>query len=85
MLMYEGIFIAGIGLVVLGVFAIIAYTLLNAIQPTNSSNTSFGGVVLIGPIPIVFGNSPGSLTVAELLAIVLIILAIIFFFMLSKR
>ena len=39
-----------------------------------------GGVIMIGPIPIIFGTDIGALKVVMILAIVLTIIAVIFFF-----
>jgi len=36
-------------------------------------------------VPIIFGTSQGAILVAEILAIVLIIIAILFFFLFSRR
>lgn len=38
----------------------------------------FGGVVLIGPVPLVFGSSPEMTVISILLAIILMVLYFIF-------
>ncbi len=43
-------------LAVIGVVLLFSGVFLSAIQ--NSSSGEFGGLVLIGPVPIVFGSSP---------------------------
>ncbi|MGC9157311.1 MAG: TIGR00304 family membrane protein [Candidatus Micrarchaeia archaeon] len=89
--MHEILLLAGIALIFAGFIAMFAYVLLNVAQqgksPStgNASNASIGGVVMIGPIPIVFGNSPRMVVVAEVLAIVLIVIAAIVFFLLARR
>lgn len=45
--------------------------------PEHQEEKKFGGVVLIGPIPIVFGNTKLAV-VALVLAIILMILSIVF-------
>ncbi|MDH7596772.1 MAG: DUF131 domain-containing protein [Methanothrix sp.] len=40
------------------------------------SRSEFGGVLLIGPIPIVFGSTPGMAFAAMLLAIALMLISI---------
>ena len=40
-----------------------------------------GGVILIGPIPIVFGSDVGAVKVALILAIVVMILAFVLFYL----
>jgi Protein of unknown function DUF131. len=81
--MYSALLLAGIILVFLGLVFVLAYILLSAVhlQKSTATNQSLkvGGVVMIGPIPIVFGNSGRTILLAEIFAIVLIILAIVFF------
>jgi len=52
---------------------------------SNSSNkktrTEFGGVVMIGPIPIVFGNNSRMATIAIVLTLLLMILGFLMIFM----
>lgn len=48
-------------------------------QTEKKSQVKGGGVVLIGPIPIVFGSDAKMAIVVMVLAIVLILLAILFF------
>ncbi|MEM0094899.1 MAG: DUF131 domain-containing protein [Candidatus Micrarchaeaceae archaeon] len=84
--MHEILIFAGMALILAGFFAIMAYIFLNLAQQSRSgANASFGGVVMIGPIPIAFGNSPKMVVAAEILAIVLIIIAIVFFFVFGRR
>ena len=91
-IMHEILLLAGIALIFAGFMAMLAYVLLNAVQQGKSSgtgtngttNASIGGVVMIGPIPIVFGNSPRMAVVAEVLAIVLMVIAVIVFFLLAR-
>ncbi|HUV79894.1 MAG TPA: DUF131 domain-containing protein [Candidatus Bathyarchaeia archaeon] len=40
-----------------------------------------GGIVMIGPIPIIFGTDVGALKIVMILAIVLMIIAAILFFL----
>jgi len=82
--MYAYIAFIGIILILAGFMLLFLYTLLSAGQQQKSS-VNVGGVVMIGPVPIIFGTSQGIIIVAEILAIVLIILAILFFFLFSRR
>jgi uncharacterized protein (TIGR00304 family) len=69
-LVYIGIF-----LILVGIFI----TILGATTSfSNSSNVRGGGVIMIGPIPIIFGSDPASVKVTMVLAIVLLILGIIY-------
>ncbi|MEM0087203.1 MAG: DUF131 domain-containing protein, partial [Candidatus Micrarchaeaceae archaeon] len=63
--MHELVLIVGMALILAGFFAIMAYVFLNAAQQGKSAtNSSFGGVVMIGPVPIAFGNSPRMVVAA---------------------
>jgi uncharacterized protein (TIGR00304 family) len=68
----------GFGLVILGfVLAIIAVILI-VTRSTNSGTRSRGaGVLLIGPIPIIFGTDRESVKVLVLLAIILIAVVLV--------
>ncbi len=44
-----------------------------------------GGVIMIGPIPIIFGSDTGAMKVAVILAIVLMLLAFVLFYLLPGR
>lgn len=65
------IILFGFGLLVIG----------SATNSPSSSSSSFGGVVFIGPFPIVFGSGPGSGTLT--LIAVVISAAMILAFLLS--
>jgi Protein of unknown function DUF131. len=66
--------ILGIVLVFLGILLLF----LSFIRP-GEGKTEAGGVVIVGPVPIVFGTSQRIATAAMLLAIVLTILTILLF------
>lgn len=71
----------GFFLVILGfLLAIVAVVALGLRSASGSGRTRGGGVVLIGPFPIVFGTDRESAKVLMILAIVLI--ALVFVFML---
>ncbi len=44
-----------------------------------AASGGYGGVVLIGPIPIVFGSSPGMALISMLMAVLLMIIASLLF------
>ena len=44
-----------------------------------------GGVIMIGPIPIIFGTDVGALKVVMILALLLMIVAVILLFVLPLR
>lgn len=77
--MYSFLFIAGIVLLFLGIAIIFLYFILNTVSKQNGS-PQFGGVIMIGPVPIIFGNSGPETSITIALGIVLFIIMVIFFF-----
>jgi uncharacterized protein (TIGR00304 family) len=73
------IIIAGIIVIFIGFILIFLGT---ALQSTTTKNTEVktGGVILIGPIPIIFGNDKGFIVTAVILVIILMILAYLLFY-----
>ena len=69
---------AGLALVLVG-FAVVAVSLLFGGRGGESGRTEVkgGGVVMIGPIPIIFGSDAKWASVAIVLAIVLVLLGIV--------
>jgi uncharacterized protein (TIGR00304 family) len=68
----------GLLLIVLGVvLAFIATILLVVRSPRGSSSGRGAGVLLIGPIPIVFGTDKQAVKVVMILAVVLMLLALV--------
>ena len=68
----------GFLLIIFGfVLALIAAILLVVRSPRGSSSGRGAGLLLIGPIPIVFGTDKQSVKVVMILAIVLILLALV--------
>jgi len=73
------LFLLGFALIFVGVIFLIAYSVLSG-----NAQLSVGTVVIIGPIPIILGAGPYSVF-AILLAVILTILAIVFFVLTRKR
>jgi uncharacterized protein (TIGR00304 family) len=72
--------IAGIGLalVIFGfVLAFVAVIILTFMSRPGVNRTRGGGVLLIGPIPIIFGTDRDSVKVLMILAIVLIVVVML--------
>ncbi|NJE85509.1 DUF131 domain-containing protein [Thermococcus sp. CX2] len=63
----------GMGMIFLGFFLVFIGTLLSV---GGEAEVEGGGVIMIGPIPIVFGTGRGA-TLAMVLAVVLMVLWII--------
>lgn len=68
----------GLGLVILGILlAVIAITLL-VVRTRTGNKTRGAGVLLIGPIPIIFGTDRESARILVVLAIVLMVVVLVF-------
>lgn len=84
--------IKGETLVFIGIAVVIAGMLLTFIgtailssgknnnQESNNSKVSTSGVILIGPIPIIFGNDKSMIAVTILGAIILMVIAYFLFY-----
>ncbi|AMQ18770.1 TIGR00304 family membrane protein [Thermococcus peptonophilus] len=70
----EELVLAGIALIFLGFILVFIGTLLSAFS--GETDVEGGGVIMIGPIPIVFGTGRG-VTLAMILAVLLMVLWII--------
>ncbi len=79
--MLELLTMLGVILIMLGLFSIVFWMISRSIQGNpvelTKENTKAGGVIMIGPIPIIFGSDKKSVLIVMLLAIALMILAII--------
>jgi uncharacterized membrane protein len=73
-----GLVVLGISLVFVGVAVIIAASALSG------GSGSVGGVILIGPIPIVFGAGPDAAWLI-VLSVVLTIISIVLFLIMNRR
>ena len=69
------IFTIGFALIIAGILVIIVGTLIIALK--SPGETEYGGVVTIGPIPIVFGSSSEAVKTAVIGAIILMVLALV--------
>jgi uncharacterized protein (TIGR00304 family) len=66
---------SGIFLILIGFALVFIGTLLSA------QNAAFGGLIMIGPIPIAFGSSPGITVIAMAIGLLLMLI----FFILRRR
>ncbi len=64
--------IAGIIVIFVGIILILIGTALQS--TSNKEEVHTGGVILIGPIPIIFGNDRGLIIGAMIFAIIIIVL-----------
>lgn len=74
--------LTGIILIFVGFFLVFLGTMLSAVS-SEGTDVESGGVIMIGPIPIVFGSQRGA-TLAMILAIILMLLWI-FMTLLNRR
>lgn len=75
----------GIMAIILGIFLLIVGSLLLSPAKGEESTKSTsqvrgGGVVMIGPIPIIFGTDKGSAMVMVILAIILMVVSYLIFY-----
>jgi len=71
----KGLILAGMGLILIGFLLVFIGTIVSALG--GEGDVEGGGVIMIGPIPIVFGTSRGAAGMAMILAILLMALWII--------
>ena len=69
--------ITGILVILIGFILIFLGT---ALQASSKTEVKSGGVILIGPIPIIFGTDKGFIIVAVILAIILMVASYILFY-----
>ncbi len=80
--------LTGFGVVMLGIVMIFLGTMLqsssdnqaNSDSDGSSTNIQTGGVIMIGPIPIIFGNNKGMIGVSVAFAIVLMVIYFLLFY-----
>lgn len=70
--------IAGIIVVFVGISLIFIGSILQSTSKTTEVHT--GGVIMIGPIPIIFGNDKGLIITGVILAIVIMVVYYILFY-----
>ncbi len=73
----EALIMAGIILILVGVTLVFIGSLAGIFSGGKAGKAEAGGVVLIGPIPIIFGTSWRAAVFASILAIVLLIFALV--------
>ncbi len=68
--------LVGLGFVIV-LFGVLLMILGVALAASKGGEGEFGGVIIIGPIPIVFGSSTRAALLAAVLGAILMVLAII--------
>jgi uncharacterized protein (TIGR00304 family) len=77
----ETLIFIGIAALILGIVLIFLGTALQTTtQSGKEEKVSTGGIILIGPIPIIFGNDKNMIIIAIFAAIIIIILSYLLFY-----
>jgi len=69
---------AGLVILLVGI-VVVAVSLFSPDGRIGRGKTKFGGVVMVGPIPIVFGSDAKWASVAVVLAIVLLVVGLLYY------
>nr|MDO8099033.1 DUF131 domain-containing protein [Candidatus Njordarchaeota archaeon] len=78
----EGRLIAvGAILSVIGLLTIVTGLVANSLIAGNSGSASFGGVIMVGPIPLIFGTDRTALLIAVVGAVILMVAAFAIIYM----
>ena len=79
--MFESVEV-GFGLVLLGIIlAVVAVVILVTSNRQSGGRSRAAGILLIGPIPIMFGTDRESVRTLAMLAVLLILIVLIFMFL----
>ncbi|HID47595.1 MAG TPA: TIGR00304 family protein [Methanococcaceae archaeon] len=80
-LIHLGIFLIVVGFFLVS-FGVISYGIQNKekIENRDENRVAFSGIIMIGPIPIVVGNSP-TLAILSILTTILMLLWVYLFYM----
>ncbi|MEB3779116.1 MAG: DUF131 domain-containing protein [Desulfurococcales archaeon] len=83
MVEWGSVAILGFVLILLGVLLVFMGVLMSAMQGSQGSRggVEAGGVVVIGPIPIIFGSSSRAAIIAGVLGLALMVMALVFYYM----
>jgi uncharacterized protein (TIGR00304 family) len=77
----DSLILMGLVALILGMVLIFLGTALQTTgKPEKEEKVSTGGIVLIGPIPIIFGNDKNMIIIAIFAAIIIIILSYLLFY-----
>ncbi len=81
MVEWSHVVMLGFALIFLGVLLVFAGFFFAVLGKAEGGRVEGGGVILIGPIPIIFGTSTTLAIVASILAIIMIVLMLILMFL----
>ena len=74
--------VAGFILLLLGVLLVFAGTLLSAIK--GGAKVEGGGVLVVGPVPVIFGSSTKMAIIAGLLGLALMLVSLVIYYILAR-
>ncbi|MDX1813794.1 MAG: DUF131 domain-containing protein [Candidatus Bathyarchaeia archaeon] len=81
------LFALGIALIFIGVLIVIIAAILISVSGAQKGKVKGGGVILVGPIPIIFGTDKKSLKTVLLLSFaltIMLVVAIIVYYLLLR-
>jgi uncharacterized protein (TIGR00304 family) len=81
------LFALGVALIFIGVLIVIIAAILISVSGAQKGKVKGGGVILVGPIPIVFGTDKKSLKAVLLLSFaltIMLVVAIIVYYLLLR-
>ncbi len=77
---YNSIILLGFIVVILGILMIFIGTALQSSSNDSKTEVHTGGVILIGPIPIIFGNDKTLVLYGVIFAVILMVLSYFLFY-----
>ena len=80
MVNYNSIILMGFAVLILGILLIFIGTALQSSSNDSKTEIHTGGVILIGPIPIIFGNDRTLILFGVIFAIIIMILSYFLFY-----
>ena len=80
MINYNSIILMGFAIIVLGILIIVVGNALQSSSNSSKTEVHTSGIILIGPIPIIFGNDKGLLLIGVIIVVILMILSYLLFY-----
>ncbi|MBZ2166563.1 TIGR00304 family membrane protein [Methanobacterium spitsbergense] len=80
MVNYNSIILIGLAVIIVGFLLIFIGTALQSSSGSSKTEINTGGVILIGPIPTIFGNDKGLIVFAVIFAVILMIISYFLFY-----
>jgi uncharacterized protein (TIGR00304 family) len=74
------IILIGFAVIIVGILIIFMGSALQSSSNSSKTEIHTGGVIMIGPIPIIFGNDKGLVIIGVVFAVILMILYFLLFY-----